>query len=66
MSSRSKNAATLAELAQHAATQASHLDTAATILGRFNEALTCLEQQTQELSEANDDLDRRIAALERG
>jgi exonuclease VII small subunit len=66
MSSRKQDSATVAELAEHVASHASHLEKAATILGRFHEALTLLEQQAQELSEANDDLDRRILALERG
>jgi len=66
MSSRSQAAATLAELATHVATHASHLEKTATILSRFNDVLTLLEQQNVELSEANDDLDRRITALERG
>jgi hypothetical protein len=66
MSSRSQDAATLAELATHVATHASHLEKTATILSRFNEVLTILEQQNVELNEANDDLDRRLAVLERG
>jgi uncharacterized membrane protein YccC len=65
MSSRKQDAATVAKLSEHLAAQASSLEKAATILGRFHEALTRLEQQTQELSEANDDLDRRILALEK-
>jgi ABC-type transporter Mla subunit MlaD len=65
MSSRSQDAATVAQLAALVAGVESRLHTASQIFQTLNDAIDLLEQQTQELSEANDDLDRRILALEK-
>jgi hypothetical protein len=64
MSSRKQDAQKLVQLAEVAATNADNLQKVATLLGRFNEAIARLEQQTQELIEANDDLERRLLTLE--
>lgn len=64
MSSRKQDAQKLVELAEVAATNADNLQKVATLLGRFNESISRFEQQAQELSEANDDLERRLLNLE--
>jgi aspartate ammonia-lyase len=64
MSSRKQDAQKLVQLAEVATTNADNLQKVTTLLGRFNEAIARLEQQAQELSEANDDLERRLLSLE--
>jgi exonuclease VII small subunit len=66
MSSRKLDKGLQIEMATMIAEQAGQLAKATALLGHFNKSITRLEQQLQELSEANDDLDRRILALERG
>lgn len=64
MSSRKQDAQKLIELAQVTATNADNLQKVATLLGRFDSSIRKLEHLTQELGEANDDLERRLMTLE--
>lgn len=66
MSSRSHNAATLAQLATLVAGVESRLHTVSQIFQALNEAINRLEQRIIELEQADDDLDRRLTELNRG
>jgi ABC-type transporter Mla subunit MlaD len=64
MSSRSKDAATLAQLATIVAGVECRLTTVGRIFQALNDAIDSHEHRITELEQANDDLDRRILALE--
>lgn len=65
MSSRSQDAATLAQLATLVTGIASRLHHIDRIFSALNDAINSLEQRSIELEQANDDLDRRLLGLER-
>lgn len=64
MSSRKQDAQKLVELAEVASTNADNLQKAATLLGRYNEAINRLEQRLIEVEQATDDIEHRLLSLE--
>lgn len=66
MSSRRQDSEKLLQLAEVATNNANNLQKAASLLGRYNEAINRLEQRVIEIEQANDDFEHRLLILERG